>query len=130
MKFPFESLHAYIKILISKLMADIQTGARGEGVQKARKNGEQGQPDASVSFVQYFVSRMSRVRARSLRNSCSLIMNVKYRRRELRAVISARKNELLFTRETSRRLEITYRLFGGHNLLLSRETVIVISKGS
>lgn len=56
MKFPFESLYAYIKILISKLMADIQTGARGEGVQKARKNGEQGQPDASVSYnISYHV---------------------------------------------------------------------------
>ena len=37
-------------------MADIQTGARGEGVQKARKNGEQGQPDASVSYnISYHV---------------------------------------------------------------------------
>lgn len=102
MKFPFESLQAYIKILISKLMADIQTGARGEGVQKARKNGEQGQPDASVSFVQYFVSRMSRVRARSLRNSCSLIMNVKYRRRELRAVISGPAKTNFCSREKHR----------------------------
>lgn len=80
LKFPktlHEPLYTYINYSHqdSKLMAGIQTGARGEGVRKARKNGEQGQADASVSFVQYFVSRMSR--ACSLRNSCSLIMNVK-----------------------------------------------------
>lgn len=83
-------------------MADAQTGARKEEVQKARKNGEQGQADASVSFVQYFVSRMSRVRVRSLCNSCSLIMNVKYRRGELRAVISGPAKTNFCSREKHR----------------------------